>query len=93
MVKNTGERAGDEVVQLYIHDEVASVARPVKELKGFQRVHLKPGEQKELRFLITPSMLSMYNADMKLLVEPGAFRIMIGGSSQAIQLRQLIQVK
>lgn len=92
-IKNIGERAGDEVVQLYIHDEVASVARPVKELKGFQRIHLKPGEEKELRFLITPAMLSMYNADMKRVVEPGAFRIMIGSSSQAIQLRQLIQVK
>lgn len=92
-VKNTGNKAGDEVVQLYIHDEIASVARPVKELKGFQRVHLQVGEQKELRFTITPGMLSMYNAEMKQVVEPGAFRIMIGGSSKAIQLRELIQVK
>lgn len=93
MVKNTGVRGGDEVVQLYIHDEIASVARPVKELKAFRRIYLKPGEQREIRFLITPAMLSMYNADMKQVQEPGAFRIMVGGSSQAIQLRELIQIK
>lgn len=93
VVKNTGNKEGDEVVQLYIHDEIASVARPVKELKGFQKVHLQPGEQKTVRFSITPAMLSMYDVNMREIVEPGAFRIMIGSSSKAIRLRELLQVK
>ncbi|BAV08791.1 glycoside hydrolase family 3 N-terminal domain-containing protein [Filimonas lacunae] len=92
-IKNTGDMAGDEVVQLYIHDEIASIVRPVKELKGFQRILLQPGEQKEVHFTITPEMLTMYNADMQQVIEPGAFRVMIGGSSKTIQLRDLIQVK
>lgn len=92
-VKNTGDKAGEEVVQLYIHDEIASVVRPVKELKGFQRIKLEPGEEKEVHFSITPEMLTMYNADMKKVIEPGDFRVMIGSSSKNIQLRELIQVK
>ena len=73
-VKNTGSREGDEVVQLYIRDVLASVARPVMELKGFQRVHLRPGEQRTLSFTLGPDELRMLDADMKWVVEPGAFR-------------------
>ena len=91
-VANTGERDGDEVVQLYIHDEVASVARPVAELKGFERMHLKAGEVKEASFTITPASLSMLDKDLKPVVEPGAFRIMIGSSSKDIRLRGILLV-
>ena len=89
-VRNTGEVEGDEVVQLYIHDEVASMARPVTELKGFERVRLKPGEVKEVRFTVTPEALSLLDKDLKSVVEPGAFRIMIGSSSKDIRLRKII---
>jgi len=80
-VKNTGTRAGDEVVQLYLHQQVASVTRPVKELKGFQRVTLAPGEQKTLTFTVGTRELRMFNQDMKRVVEPGAFDIMAGPNS------------
>lgn len=92
-ITNTGKLAGDEVVQLYLHDEVASVARPVKELKGFQRISLQPGERKKINFTITPVMLSMLNAAMEPVVEPGIFRVMIGSSSKDIRLRALLTVK
>lgn len=88
-IKNTGAYAGDEVVQLYIHDELASVVRPVKELKAFQRVSLKPGEEKRISFTITPAMLSMLNEKMQWVTEPGTFRIMIGGSSKDIRIREM----
>ncbi len=80
-VKNTGSRAGDEVVQLYIHQQVSSVTRPVKELKGFQRVTLQPGESRTLTFTLTPRSLQFWNLDMKRMVEPGAFDIMVGPDS------------
>jgi beta-glucosidase len=80
-VKNTGSRAGDEVVQLYIRDDVSSVTRPVEELKGFQRVSLKPGESKSVSFELTPRALQFWNADMHRVVEPGAFTIMLGPDS------------
>jgi beta-glucosidase len=92
-VKNTGEVKGDEVVQLYIHDELASVAQPIKELKGFQRVTLNAGEQQELAFELTPKDLSMLNVDMERVVEPGDFRIMIGASSKDIKLRGILKVE
>nr|WP_293303442.1 glycoside hydrolase family 3 C-terminal domain-containing protein [Allomuricauda sp.] len=92
-VTNTGELDGDEVVQLYLRDILASVARPIMELKGFQRVHLKKGETKELSFEITPEMLTMLNKDMDRVVEPGDFRIMIGSSSNDIRLRAILTVK
>ena len=88
-VKNTGARAGDEVVQLYIRDEVSSVTRPVEELKGFQRVSLKPGETKTLSFEVTPRSLQFWNADMKRVVEPGTFTIMLGPDSVHLQKAQL----
>jgi beta-glucosidase len=92
-VKNTGTRAGDEVVQLYVHDVLASVARPVMQLEGFQRVHLKPGETKDLIFTLSRDQLQMLDRDMHWVVEPGAFRVMIGASSKDIRLRGELSVK
>ncbi len=92
-ITNTGKLAGDEVVQLYIRDELASVARPVIELKGFCRIHLNAGETKEVSFTVNPEMLSMLDIDMKKVVEPGDFRMMIGASSKDIRLRGIITVK
>ena len=80
-VSNTGSRAGDEVPQLYIHQRVASITRPVIELKGFQRISLQPGEKKTVEFAVTPDMLSMLNIDMHRVVEPGVFDLMVGPSS------------
>ncbi|PKO95038.1 MAG: hypothetical protein CVU14_12910, partial [Bacteroidetes bacterium HGW-Bacteroidetes-9] len=73
-------------------DEFASVARPVTELKGFQRIHLEPGETKEVRFEINPEMLSMLDINLKKVVEPGDFRIMIGASSKDIRQRIILKV-
>jgi beta-glucosidase len=92
-LKNTGSFEGDEVVQLYIHDMIASVARPVLELKGFQRVHLKPGENKTVSFIITPAMLTMLDEKLKPVIEAGPFRIMIGSSSRNLLLKGNIAVK
>lgn len=92
-VTNTGERAGDEVVQLYIRDELASLSRPVVELKGFERIHLQPGETKTVTFEITPQHLEMYDIQMKKVVEPGDFRIMVGSSSKDIRLRGVLKVE
>jgi beta-glucosidase len=80
-VTNTGSREGDEVPQLYIHQKVASVTRPVMQLKAFQRITLKPGEKKTVEFAITPDMLTMLNVDMHPVVEPGEFDLMVGSSS------------
>lgn len=91
-IKNTGKMDGDEVVQLYIRDVLSSVARPVIELKDFQRVYIKAGETKKLVFAITPEMLSMLNAEMKKVVEPGDFRIMIGASSRDLRLKETLTV-
>ena len=92
-VKNVGRRAGDEVAQLYIRDVLASVARPVLELKGFQRVALQPGEQRQLTFTAEPDALRMLDANMKWIVEPGMFRILVGASSKDIRLRGQITVR
>lgn len=92
-LKNTGSLEGDEVVQLYLRDELASVARPVKELKAFQRVHLEAGEEKTVEMKITPSMLTMLDASMKETIEPGKFRVMIGSSSVDIRLREQFEVR
>jgi beta-glucosidase len=78
---NTGNRAGDEVVQLYICDEISSVTRPVKELKAFQRVNIKPGETRTVSFSIGPQELQFYNREMKRVVEPGTFKVMVGPNS------------
>ncbi len=92
-ITNTGNYDGDEVVQLYIKDLFASVARPVLELKSFSRVHLKKGETKELTFEITSEQLTMLDEDMNRIIEPGQFRIMIGTSSNDIRLREILTVK
>ena len=80
-IENTGRRAGDEVVQLYIRDLVASVSRPLKELKGFQRITLKAGEKRHLEFTLAARDLRFHNRDMKFVVEPGEFRVMVGPNS------------
>ncbi len=81
-VANTGARAGDEVVQLYVRDEVSSVTRPVKELKGFRRVSLGPGESTTVTFDVTPDLLAFHDIDMAFRVEPGTFQLMVGSSSR-----------
>lgn len=88
-VNNNGSRDADEIVQLYIRDMVASISRPVKELKGFQRIHLAAGESKEVSFDITPDMLKFYNANLKHVIEPGDFQIMIGTNSKDVKTLKL----
>jgi beta-glucosidase len=81
-VTNTGKVEGDEIVQMYIRDKVSSVTRPVKELKGFKRISLKPKETKTVTIEIKPEHLAFHNINMKYVVEPGDFEIMIGNSSR-----------
>jgi beta-glucosidase len=88
-VVNTGKRAGSEVVQLYIRDLVSSVTRPVKELKAFKRVWLEPGERTTVTLDITPASLAFYDVNMKYVVEPGDFEIMVGTSSRDADLTKL----
>ncbi len=88
-VKNVGDRAGDEVIQLYIRDIAASVARPVQELCGFQRVTLAPGAVKKVRFSLGPKELGFYNRQMKFVVEPGEFLVQVGTSSAQVQTTRL----
>jgi beta-glucosidase len=93
-VTNTGKVAGDEVVQMYIRDKVSSVTRPVKELKGFQRITVEPGQTKTVSLDITPEHLAFYSIDMKYVVEPGDFEIMVGNSSRDQDLQKtLLRVK
>jgi beta-glucosidase len=92
-VTNTGKRRGDEVAQMYIRDEVSSVTRPLKELKDFARITLEPNEKKTVTFKITPSKLSFYNREMKRVVEPGTFQIMVGGNSVELAKQQLEVVR
>ncbi|HOW09712.1 MAG TPA: glycoside hydrolase family 3 N-terminal domain-containing protein [Bacteroidales bacterium] len=89
-VTNTGKTDGDEIVQLYIRDLVSSVTRPVKELKGFERVSLKPGETKKVTFEITPDKLAFHNINMKYIVESGDFEIMTGSSSSDGDLQKTL---
>ena len=84
-IENTGKAEGTEVVQLYVRDEVSSVTTPVEALKGFQRVHLQPGEKKEVSFKLGTEALSLWNREMKQVVEPGKFRIMVGSASDDIR--------
>lgn len=91
-LKNTGKYAGSEVVQLYIHDLVASVTRPVKELKDFQKIYLKPGETREVNFTIDKEKLSFYNQKLEWVAEPGDFKVMIGNSSDHISLEGNFQL-
>jgi beta-glucosidase len=89
-VKNTGKRAGAEVVQMYVRDCVSSVTRPVKELKGFQKISLRPGEAQTVALDITPESLAFYDIHMKCVVEPGEFEIMVGNSSRDTDLQKVI---
>lgn len=92
-VANTGSRAGEEVVQLYVRDVVASVSRPVKELRGFRKVALKPGEATRVEFTLGPEDLQFLDRALKLVVEPGEFEIMVGGSSEVIGQRGRLVVR
>jgi beta-glucosidase len=85
-VQNTGARAGDEVVQLYTRDVVSSVTTYEKNLRGFERVHLKPGETRTLTFVLKPDDLALWDRSMRFVVEPGAFKVMLGSSSEDIRL-------
>jgi len=88
-VTNTGKREGSEVVQMYIRDVVSSATRPVKELKGFQKVTLRPGEKRTIGFDITPDLLAFYDVNMKYVVEPGEFFILVGNSSRDQDLTKI----
>ena len=81
---NTGSYEGKEVVQLYIRDLVGSITRPVKELKGFQKISLKPGESRMVSFAITVNDLKFYNSELKFVAEPGDFKVFIGGNSRDV---------
>jgi beta-glucosidase len=91
-VRNVGGREGDEVVQLYTRDVVASVSRPVKELKGFKRINLKPGEAKEVEFILHAEQLAFYDRNMRLVVEPGSYEVMVGSSSEDIRLKGSFEI-
>jgi len=91
-IKNIGTRPGDEVVQLYINDKVSSVTTYVKELRGFQRVRLQPGESKKVNFKLTPDDLKILNRSMEWVVEPGVFEVMVGSSSEDIRLRDNFEI-
>lgn len=92
-VKNTGSVAGDEVVQLYLRDEFSSVTTYVKVLRGFERIHLRSGEEKEVRFTLTPQELGLWDKDNHFVVEPGVFTVMVGSSSEDIRLKGQLEVK
>ena len=88
-VTNSGNRDGQEIVEMYIRDDYSSVPRPVKELKGFKKIALKAGETKTVSFPITPEALAFYDADMKWQVEPGSFTVMVGPSSDNVKSLKL----
>lgn len=92
-VTNTGKRAGDEVLQLYVRDVLAPVARPVMELQGFARIRLEPGQSREVAFPLGPDHLRMLDRDRRWVVEPGVFRVMIGRSSKDMRLRSELTVR
>lgn len=92
-IKNVGKMTGSEVVQLYIRDELSSIARPVMALKGFQKIRLAAGEAKQVQFTIDPSMLKLLNATGEWVVEPGMFRLMVGSSSRDLPLKLSVNVE
>ena len=92
-VKNVGQRAGKETVQLYVEDLVSSVSTPVKQLRGFLKLDLAPGEKKTCALRLGPDDLALYNIDMKRVVEPGRYRVMLGSSSEDIRLRGEFRVR
>lgn len=86
-VANEGDSDGTEIVQLYLRDVYAEIARPIKELKGFQRVFLKKGEKREVKFVITKDDLKYYNSDLQYVYESGKFSIMVGPNSRDVQMK------
>jgi beta-glucosidase len=84
-VRNTGARAGDETVQVYVRDKIASVTRPIQQLRGFERVTLLPGEARTLKFTLGPRAFEMWDERMRRIVEPGEFEVMAGSSSAKLQ--------
>lgn len=92
-VVNEGDRRGDEVVQLYLHDLVASLSRPVKQLAGFLRLTLEPGEAKRVEFEVPVSLLAFFDRDMRLVVEPGTVEVLVGGSSADVRLRGSFEIE
>jgi beta-glucosidase len=92
-VKNAGDRAGAEIVQLYLHQTAAPVSLPVKQLRGFARVDLKPGETKTVTLTLGPEDLQLLDRDMRWRVVPGDFEIMVGRSSEDLPLSGTLQVK
>ncbi len=91
-ITNTGERSGDEIVQLYVHDVVASTTRPVKQLAGFARVSLDPGQTRTVTFVLDLSQLGLYDPQMRLVVEPGTVEVMVGASSGDIRTKATFDV-
>ena len=91
-VKNVGKLAGDEVVQLYIYDEFASTPRPIKELKGYRRLFMNPGETRKVTFHLSVNQLAFYGNDLSLVVEPGTIKVMVGSSSEDIRLRDEFEI-
>ena len=91
-ITNTGKRSGDEIVQLYIRDKVSSVITYDSQLRGFERVNLKPGETKKVEFTLHPEDLMILDKNMNWTVEPGEFEFMLGASSEDIRLKQIVQV-
>jgi beta-glucosidase len=92
-VENTGVVKGDEVVQLYINDVISSTSKPVKELKGYEKISLEPREKKTVTLKLLPEDLSLFDRDMNFVVEPGTFKVMVGSSSKDIKLKGEFQVK
>ncbi len=92
-VKNTGKKAGDEVVQLYIRDDFSSVTTYDKVLRGFERIHLQPGEEQTVNFTLTPQDLGLWDKNNRFTVEPGSFSVMVGASSQDIRLKGSFEVQ
>lgn len=92
-IKNTGTRTGDEVIQLYVNDVQSEITRPVKELKGFKRITLEPGQKKTITFILSIAQLGFYNRDMKYVVEPGIIKVMLGSSSEDIKSTGEFEIK
>jgi len=92
VVRNTGARAGDEVVQLYVRDEIASVARPDRMLAGFARISLEPGQARQVTFTVHPSRLAFYDPRMRFVVEPGTFSFQVGASGSDIRADQVVEL-
>ena len=92
-IKNIGEKAGKEVVQVYINDKISSVATPVMQLKEFKKIELNPSESKIVEFEIPCSELGLWDRKMKYIVEPGEFEIMVGSSSKDIRMNQIVVIK